>query len=147
VARTAYEALPQAVRDAVDGLLGSAVVRASTQPGGWSPGAAARVVCADGTRAFVKAVSAESNAESPELHRREAVVTADLPAALGSPRLIGCWDDGTWVALVLEDVEGRQPVLPDDLPAVLAALDRLAGVAAPVGLASAAVALEGDFGG
>ncbi len=147
MARTSYEALPRAVRAAVDALLGSAVVRAATQPGGWSPGAAARVVCADGTRAFVKAVSSEPNAQTPDMHRREAVVTAALPASLGSPRLVGAYDDGTWVALVLDDVEGRRPVLPADLPAVLAALDRLAGMAAPVGLASAADALEGDFGG
>jgi hypothetical protein len=37
--------------------LGSRVVSAVTQPGGFSPGAAARLVLADGRRAFAKAVA------------------------------------------------------------------------------------------
>ena len=36
-----------------------------------SPGCATRLVCADGTRAFVKAVGAELNPNTPELFRRE----------------------------------------------------------------------------
>ena len=135
------------VRAAVDAVLGAPVTAAVGQTGGWSPGVAARVVDATGRRAFVKAVSAEVNAFSPPMHRREALVTARLPAALGSPRLLGSYDDGTWVALVLEDVEGREPVVPGDLLAVLAALDRLAQVPAPPGLETAAQAMEGDFGG
>lgn len=147
MARPAYDDLPPEVRAAVDDLLGSSVVRAVSQRRGWSPGVAARVVDARGRRAFVKAVSGEVNTFSPPLHRREATITAQLPASLGSPGLIGSYDDGTWVVLVLEDVEGREPVVPADLPAVLAALDRLAEVPAPTGLASAAVHLEGDLGG
>lgn len=145
--RPAYEELPPAVRSAVEDVLGCPVVEAQSQVGGWSPGVAARVVGADGGRAFVKAVSSDVDPFTPEMHRREAVVTGQLPAALGSPRLIGSYDDGTWVALVLEDVEGRTPELPQDLAAVLAALDRLADVAAPAGLTPVAEALTGDFGG
>ena len=145
--RPSYEQLPAPVRAAVDGVLGSPVVRAQSQTGGWSPGVAARVVGADGRRAFVKAVSGEVNDFTPGMHRREAVVAATLPADLGSPRLLGSYDDGTWVALVLEDVEGREPVVPEDLPAVLAAVDRLAEVPAPPGLATAVQELSDDFGG
>jgi aminoglycoside phosphotransferase (APT) family kinase protein len=145
--RPAYEQLPAAVRAAVDRVLGSPVAQARSQTGGWSPGVAARVVAADGRRAFVKAVSGEVNAFSSGMHRREAVVAAQLPVALGSPRLLGSYDDGDWVALVLEDVEGREPVLPEDLPAVLAAVDRLAEVPAPEGLRPAADELGDDFGG
>lgn len=145
--RPVYEQLPAPVRAAVEGVIGSPVVQALSQTGGWSPGVAARVVAADGRRAFVKAVDGAVNDVTPGMHRREARVTAELPAALGSPRLLGAYDDGTWVALVLEDVEGREPVVPDDLAAVLAAVDRLAEVAAPVGLETAAQELDGDFGG
>lgn len=145
--RPAYDTLPASVRAAVDGVLGSPVVHARTQAGGWSPGVAARVRCADGTAGFVKAVSAEVDPFTPGLHRREAEVVRALPAAVGSPRLLGGYDDGTWVALVLEDVEGMAPVLPRDLPAVLRALDRLAAVAAPEGLRPADEELAGDFGG
>ncbi|MFT4081246.1 MAG: hypothetical protein QM638_01545 [Nocardioides sp.] len=41
------------------------------QIGGMSPGCAARVRGADGTRAFVKAVGADLNPDTPTLFRRE----------------------------------------------------------------------------
>jgi hypothetical protein len=145
--RLPYEQLPAAARAAVDRVLGSPVIEAQSQTSGWSPGVAARVVAANGRRAFVKAVNGEVNDFTPGMHRREAVVTAGLPAALGSPRLLGSYDDGSWVALVLDDVEGREPVLPQELPAVLAAVDRLAEVPAPEGLRPAAHELAEDFGG
>lgn len=145
--RPTYEHLPEDVRAAVDRVLGSRIAEARSQTGGWSPGVAARVTAADGRRAFVKAVCGEVNDFSPEMHRREAVVTAQLPAGLGSPRLLGSYDDGSWVALVLEDVEGREPVVPGELPAVLAAVDRLAEVPALEDLRSAAEELQDDFGG
>jgi aminoglycoside phosphotransferase (APT) family kinase protein len=145
--RPAYEQLPAAVRAAVDRALGSPVAKALSQPGGWSPGVAARVSTADGRRAFVKAVSGEVNAFSPGMHRREAVVAAELPAALGSPRLLGSYDDGSWVALVLEDVEGREPVDGCQHRRQLLREDRLAEVPAPRGLRPATDELADDFGG
>ena len=122
---------PPAVRAAVDGLLGAPVVDAQSQPGGWSPGVAARVRCADGRAAFVKAASAQVNAQTRGCTGGEAEVVRALPAAVGSPRLLGAYDDGTWVALVLEDVDGVEPALPRDLAPVLRALDRLVDVPAP----------------
>ena len=47
---------PLSLRSDVERALGSPVVRAASQPGGFSPGSADRVVLADGRRAFVKAV-------------------------------------------------------------------------------------------
>jgi len=133
--RVAYDALPAPVREWVDATLGSPVVQARTQPGGFSPGVAARLRCADGTRAFVKAVSAETNADSPELHRRESEVLRALPAGLPVPRLVAAYDETPWVALLIEDVEGRQPRLPwDD-----AELDRVLALA---GRVNAAAGLE-----
>src|SRR5687767_6885458 len=102
--RPTYEALPAAITDWVAEVLGSPVVAAESQSGGFSPGVAARVACADGTRAFVKAVSSEVNPDSPDMHRAEARITALLPPSLGSPTLIGSYDDETWVALLLEEV-------------------------------------------
>src|SRR3954452_2065112 len=85
--RVAYDALPQAVHEWVETALASPVVQAQTQPGGFSPGVAARLVCADGSRAFVKAVSAETNEKSPDMHRREGDVPDGLPPhALGGRR-------------------------------------------------------------
>jgi aminoglycoside phosphotransferase (APT) family kinase protein len=112
----------------VEDVLGDLVVEGVTQPGGFSPGVAARVVGANGGRAFVKAVSAEANPESPDMHRKEARVTAALPDVAPAPKLLGSYDDGTWVALLLEDVDGRHPQLPgraDELARVVAAIDEL----------------------
>src|SRR4051794_29423576 len=100
--RVPYDGLPGAVRAWVETVLGSPVLAAETQSGGFSPGVAARVRCADGTRAFVKAVSGETNADSPPLHRREVAVTAALPPQAPAPKLLASYDDGTWVALLLE---------------------------------------------
>ncbi|MCX5202326.1 aminoglycoside phosphotransferase family protein [Streptomyces sp. NBC_00237] len=133
--RLAWHALPDAVRAHVEAdILGSQVVGATTQPGGFSPGVAARLTCADGTRAFVKAVSADANPHSPKLHRREARNTAALPPGVPAPRLLGTYDDGHWVVLVLEDVDGVQPRVPwrrDELDRVLAALADLSAALTP----------------
>jgi len=45
-------------------------------------------------------------------------VAAALPSTAPTPTLLGSYDDGEWVALVYEDIEGRHPVtpwLPDEL--------------------------------
>ena len=55
--RVAWADLPAPVRDVVADILGSPVLAAVSQPGGFSPGSADRVCTADGRRAFVKAVS------------------------------------------------------------------------------------------
>lgn len=115
-------------------IAGGRVVQAVTQPGGFSPGVAARLLLTDGSRAFVKAVSPDQNADTPTLHRREAVVAAALPSGVPVPKLLGSFDDGHWVALVFEDVEGRHPVTPwvrRELDAVMAAFDQLAELLTP----------------
>lgn len=132
--RLRWEQLPQDVRSAVEDILGDRVVAAVSQPGGYSPGTADRVRTADGRRAFVKAVSPAQNPDSPGMHRAEARVTAALPAYAPTPRLLGCYDDGYWVALVLTDADGRHPAAPwqsDELAAVLAALESMATALTP----------------
>jgi hypothetical protein len=77
-------------------------------------------------------------------------VTAALPASLRSPRLLASYDDGTWVGLLLEEVDGRPPALPrrpDELAAALEALGRLTDVPAPPGLPSAMDVLSEQFTG
>lgn len=112
--RAAYPSIPASVRHWVDESLGSRVVESSEQVGGMSPGCATRVVCADGRRAFVKAVGTELNPDTPTLFRRE--ITA-LRTIGGNPlwaSLEAAYDDGNWVALILEDVDGQHPDLSDD---------------------------------
>jgi aminoglycoside phosphotransferase (APT) family kinase protein len=128
------------VRGWVDEALGSDVVSSVTQLGGFSPGVAARLRTAAGGRAFVKAVSGEANVESPTMHRREAKITAALPEAAPAPRLLASYDDGTWVALLLQDVEGRHPQLPwreDELRRVVDSIDELFADLTPCPVADA----------
>ncbi|CAM5414953.1 hypothetical protein SALBM311S_12776 [Streptomyces alboniger] len=150
--RIPWEHLPEPVRDAVAGVLGAPVVHAVTQPGGFSPGVAARVRTAEGRRAFVKAVSVDTNPHAPHLHRTEARNAAALPPAVPAPRLLGTHDDGTWVALVYQDVTGRQPHVPwrePELRRVLDAVGQLARALTPTPLDAppAATALGHTFDG
>ncbi|MBS2938669.1 phosphotransferase [Nocardioides sp. J2M5] len=125
--RLPYAAVPARVRDWVDATLGSPVVATAEQVGGMSPGCATRLTCADGTRAFVKAVGDELNPDTPGLFRREVGVLTHLGAHDLWAGLLASYDDGRWVALVVEDVEGRHPDFTDDgeLADVLAATDGL----------------------
>jgi hypothetical protein len=151
--RIGWPDLPTRVRDAVQEILGDRVVSAVSQPGGFSPGTADRVVTAGGRRAFVKAVGAALNDRSVVLHRREGEHTAALPPQAPTPRLLGRYDDGDWVALVLTDVAGRHPVTPwraDELERVLATLADLAALLTPapaVAVPTAADLLRDDFRG
>ena len=126
--RLHWAELPADVRAAVADLAGAAIDGAQTQPHGFSPGVAARLRLADGRRAFVKAVSAATNPESPAMHRTEARLTGAFPPSVPVPRLLGIYDDDDWVALVYEDVDGRHPAVPwriAELEHVIASLVRL----------------------
>jgi hypothetical protein len=120
--------------------------------GGFSPGAAARLDCPRGAL-FVKAVGAELNPESPLMHRREAVVSASLPASVLFPSLLDTYDDGAWVALAFEAVDGRlpsHPWQPGELTSVLLALGAMHDALTPSPvpqLERADVFLSALFGG
>ncbi|MEJ7726774.1 MAG: phosphotransferase [Actinomycetes bacterium] len=138
--RIALGAAPARVRAWVERVLGSPIVAATTQTGGFSPGVAARVRCADGSRAFVKAVGVELNPDSPKLIRREIEVLTHLPESLPRPTMLGSYDVDGWVGLLLEDVDGTLPDLPwraDQLWRVLDALSELAVVTPEPRLAAA----------
>ena len=132
--RIPWEAVPEHVRGEVEALLGSPVVSARTQVGGFSPGAAVRVVCADGSRAFVKACGSDLNPDTPDLNRAEIRALELLPPSVPHARLLSAYDDGLWVVLVLEDVDGRRPAVPwtePDVARVAATLESVAATRAP----------------
>jgi aminoglycoside phosphotransferase (APT) family kinase protein len=148
--RIGWDDLPARVRRAVTDIVGGEIVQAVSQPGGFSPGTADRVRTAGGHRAFVKAVSPAQNEHSPDLLRSEAHVTAALPPEAPTPALLGTYDDGDWVAIVLTDVEGRNPATPwrpDQLARVRVTLDELARIPPPAGVPTARDRLEPDFTG
>jgi aminoglycoside phosphotransferase (APT) family kinase protein len=150
--RVAWDELPGAVRSAVEEACGSPAAEAVTQHGGFSPGVAARLRCADGRRFFVKAVSAGANPDSPKMHRREGRVLAALgplieAGRVPAPRLHAVIERPPWIALVLADVEGTHPDLPwrpGQLDLVLAAIDRLATALTPAPIELTAVGLRLD---
>jgi hypothetical protein len=124
--RISWEDVPRGARDAAADLLGSPVVRARSQRGGFSPGSADRVVCADGRRAFVKTATAAANPEVLAIHRREAAVNGILPPGLPAPRFLGAVDTGEWMLLAFDDIDGAQPGLPwseGHIRATIAALE------------------------
>ena len=127
--RLAWPSVPAGLRYAVEQQLGGRVVEAVTQPGGFSPGVAARLKTATGTRAFVKAVGPELNPESPGIHRAEARIAAALPEGVPAPRLLGYFDEDGWVVLVFEDIEGAAPVLPWEAAELARVLDAVAELA------------------
>jgi Phosphotransferase enzyme family len=145
VTRLPWEQVPGWLRHAAEHRLGGRVVAAVTQPGGYSPGAAARLRLEDGRRVFAKAVGPELNPDSPGLYRAEAQITAALPATAPAPRLLEIIEEDGWVLLLLEDIDGTTPAQPwqaAELSRVLAALTELAAALTPAPIAAPAAAEE-----
>ncbi|HEV3464499.1 MAG TPA: aminoglycoside phosphotransferase family protein, partial [Actinomycetota bacterium] len=143
---------PAWLRDEVERRLGARVAEAVTQPGGFSPGVAARLRLADGRRAFVKAVGPDPNPDSPDIHRGEARNMAALPRSAPAPRMLWWLDRGGWVALAFEDVDGVHPALPwrpGELRRVLAMVADMAQALtpAPAGFPTIADRLRDSFVG
>ena len=132
--RVAWNEVPIDVRRELEARLGSPVVEATTQRGGFSPGVAARLRLADGSRAFVKAVSEDANPDTHDIHRQEARIVAALPATAPVPRFRWIYDSRGWVALCFDDLDGRPPHEPwtkADLELVVRALQQMATALSP----------------
>ena len=127
--RTPWSAMPAAIHAWAEDLRGSPVTDVREQVGGMSPGCATRLVAANGERLFVKAVGAALNPDTPTLFRRESAVLTALGDDPFWARLIDTYDDGDWVALALDDIEGTLPDLTNDatLEWVCEETDRLVG--------------------
>ncbi|MGU3411700.1 hypothetical protein ACLBWP_16490 [Microbacterium sp. M1A1_1b] len=151
--RTTWAEVPEQLRAQVEGVLGGRVVTADSQAGGYSPGGADRVVTDTGTRAFVKTLSRSRNADGFALHGQEARVMSALPSGVQAPRLRAALtaDVGAdrWIAVVLDDVEGRHPGRALDGAEATAVLDALHTLPLATGalaeLPRAACDLASDF--
>jgi hypothetical protein len=148
--RPLWDDVPSRVRRAVEERLGEGVVAATSSPGGFSPGVAARLRTSGGRRIFVKAIGPEPNPDSPALHRREAEVVGMLPPEAPVPRLLWSHDEGEegWVVLAFEDVDGSSPAepwRPDELDRTLDALADLAELLTPSPVEVRAVGGVGEW--
>lgn len=110
--RMPFGAVPRVVTRWVGRELGASVVAVTDVVGGMSPGPAARVVAQNGKRAFVKACGSALNPDTPGLLRAEVSVLSALPVHPSLPRLLGSYDDGDWVALLLQDIDAPLVELP-----------------------------------
>ena len=131
--RLTWPHLPPTVRELVEHRCGSPVVDAQSQGAGFTPGFASVLTCEDGTRHFVKAASAKAQRVFAESYREEARKLRTLPTTAPAPRLLW-FEDGEWVVLGIEHVEGRTPPRPwrrAHLDAGLDALELAARVLTP----------------
>ena len=126
--RLEWPHLPPWLRKEIESRLGSPVVDAQSQDGGFTPGLASVLVCEDGSRAFVKAASTIAQRAFAGAYRDEARNLALLPADVPAAPLRWLIDD-EWVVLGIEYVEGRLPGRPWSRPDLDACLDALEVVA------------------
>ncbi len=76
----------------------------------------------------MKAVNPALNEASPAIHRKKR---QSLPCcrAVAAASLIGTFDDGDWIALILTDIEGSHPQVPWRAAELALVLDALLGLA------------------
>jgi Phosphotransferase enzyme family len=132
--RLRWAQLPRPIQASICALVGGEVVAAENCPGGFSPGLAARLRLADGSRRFVKAIDGGQWPSQVRMYRAEMQVAGALPPAAPAPRFLGSLDDGRWTILAFECIDGRepsQPWRPADLERVVRAARDLAAVPAP----------------
>lgn len=111
--RLLWSYLPMHVRDALEAIMGSAAVKVTSQNGGYSPGTADRIITEKGDRFFVKSVGTSINPFSPDILRKEITVMQSLPEYQFGAKIVDSYDDGEWVAVVFNDIDGRHPDLTD----------------------------------
>ncbi|WP_261376604.1 hypothetical protein [Nocardioides sp. J9] len=132
--RVEWAHLPPVVRAAVEGHLGGPVVEAESQGGGFTPGFASVLTCADGSRHFVKAASLKAQRTFAESYREEARKLRVLPEAAPAPRLRWTDEVADWFLMGIDHVDGRAPHRPwtdADLALASAALVEAAEVLTP----------------
>ncbi|UDY24813.1 phosphotransferase family protein [Nocardioides sp. Kera G14] len=130
--RLGWVHLPPHVRRQVEQRLGTTVVDSFSKDAGFTPGLASVLLCADGTRHFIKAASMKAQRYAAASYKEEARKARTLPPGLPAPRLrwtLGGGAGDEWIVLGFEYVDGRQPARPwspDDLAAASDLMIRIA---------------------
>ena len=110
--RLDWSQLPASLHTGIEHELGGTVVDTTDAAGGFSPGFVARVGTADGARCFVKAMSRVTHPAWVFLYEREARITPHLPDGPPFPRWRFTIDDGDWIALGFDVIDGREAAIP-----------------------------------
>ncbi len=105
--------VPSVVREEVETVLGSSVVRGARVWGGYGPTPTFRLRLADGRGVFFKGTNRDSNEFAQRALVREERVYRELGDVIGgwAPRFYGAFRQDDWHALLLEDV-GPKSVPP-----------------------------------
>lgn len=147
--RLEWRFLPAATRQVIEGHCGSPVEQAASQAGGFTPGFASVLTCADGSRHFVKAASVKAQRVFAESYRAEVRKLAALPGDVPAPRLRWWHDDDLWVILGFDFVDGHSPRRPwheQELDRCLDLLEVVADVLTPAPAVLATETLEAEVG-
>lgn len=129
--RLTWAELPKHVQHWVNTTLSSPVTKATSQAGGFSLGTADRLICTNGTRAFLKAVNKTQQKFTAKLHLREGTILQHLPAHAPAPNYIAHFEDTEWAAILTQDIEGTHPQptwTPQQTQSILKALAELAQI-------------------
>lgn len=127
--RLEWAHLPPMLRTEVERRLGSPVVDAHSVEAGFTPGMASVLTCADGSRHFVKAASHRAQRAFAASYAEEVRHLRTLPRTAPAPALRWVDDDGEWIVMSTELVEGRPVDRPWTRADLDACLDALAEVA------------------
>lgn len=149
--RQEWSDIPTKIRTLIEAYLGSEVIRAETQVGGFSPGVAARLYTEDGQCFFLKAMGTDINPTSVSFHRREIGINSKFPSNTIAPKLLWSHDDADdteWVALLFDNIEGINPQTPwqeNDLKRVMQAMSDLSEILTPSPVAPETIASASDY--
>jgi aminoglycoside phosphotransferase (APT) family kinase protein len=146
--RLGWREISEDLRVALEGEFGGRVVATDGRSGGFSPGLASVLTFDSGRRIFVKAVNASRNTFSVDMIRAESRVLASLPAHVPAPRLRWTYDDGEWVALATDAVDGYNPGQPwtaGDLDRFLSAATTLAESLTPAPIDAPGIWADAEF--
>lgn len=122
--RLTWDDLPQHVQDWVHDVMGASVISSASQSGGFSLGTADRLLFSDGRRVFLKAVNSKEQEFTAKLHAQEAAVLQSLPKSAPVAGYIAHLNCDQWVAVLIEDIEGRHPRLTGETSDYAVYVDR-----------------------
>lgn len=143
--RLRWTDIPGSLRSRAEAVVATPLHEISSASGGFTPGVASTVAGESGARFFVKAIARHTSEVAGD-YLREARLAERLPPGVPSPRLLWWDDDGTWIVMVFEHVDGRTPQV-SDLPLVMEAVAALGETPSPGGLPRLVDEYDEDFSG